>query len=312
MRSTSPFFIGAVIGLALMAFALPGGEDAAQFYTRPWSAASNTPPWVHLVTAPLGWFGFPAAWALLIALTLLVMGWAARVWGAPWWVAILNPATFWVLWLGQIELFPIAGAALGWLVIQKRLHPLWMTVAYFCLLPKVQVGGGLMLLYTVWLWRDFGWRTLLRVAVLTGVLGVLSLLIWQDWVPLWITRLQRLVPIDDPYTFNSSITPWGLLLVPLALLPVQYGKQRRARIVAALTLLVSPYFAGYHCALLLTMARSPLTWLASALPLLPMLLASNRGTFWLIPVFVIAYELVTWRRDFNARTLPDVLEYSPR
>lgn len=294
----SPGLVGVLLGLVAIAFTMPGGYDAGLYYLRPWYEQTTTPIYVHWLLAPLAWLPWPAAWAALIVVTVLAVRFAAWAWGHRWAVPMLSMPLLWTVWLGQIEALSVMGAALGWLVVRGRLHPAWFGLAAVALMTKFQVGAGLTLLFAYWLWRDRGWRSLIWAAGFGVGLAALTLLVQPDWVGLWLERLRVLDP--GSRFFSSSVFPWGWAAVPLALLPIAAGRARRARMIAAATLLASPYFAVYHCTTLLTLDDRPLVTLWSWLPLVPMLLADDQTTGWLIPLGVLlldAFHLLRERRS---------------
>lgn len=284
----SPAFAGAITGLVAIAYILPGGYDAGLYYLRPWYTDTTTPIYMHWLLEPVARLPWPHGWAALILLTVLAVRFATHVWETRWTVALMSMPLLWTVWLGQIELVGVMGAALGWLVVQRKLPPAWFGIALIALLTKPQVGAGLALLFTWWLYRDRGWRPLLWAGLVAGGVGVFTLLVQPDWVGLWIDRLQRLDP-GSRY-FSSAVFPWGLLAVPLALLPRPVGRIQRARLVAAVTLLASPYFATYHCLTLMTLERRPVVTLVSWLTVAPMLLADNQTFGWLIPGTVLLLD----------------------
>lgn len=287
---SSAAFVGLVLGLIAITLFMPGGYDAGLYYLRPWYPEAQAPAWVYLLTAPLRWFPWPLPWTLLVVLNVLGGRWALSVWGERrWWLVFFSVPMFWNLWLGQIEVFPVVGAALGWLVVQRKLHPAWLGVAALALATKVQVGWGIGLLFAFWVWREQGWRALFWGGLIAGALFGLTLLAYPGWVPLYIASLERLAP--QTLYFNASPYPYGMLAWLIALWPRDLGRARRVRLVAAATLLSSPYFATYHTTTLMTLNVQPLllpiTWL-TVVPAFFMEFWHAYG--WLIPVGLIALE----------------------
>lgn len=290
----SPAFAGALIGLVAIAYIMPGGYDAGLYYLRPYYADTTTPIYMHWLLEPVARLPWPHAWAALILLTVLAARFACYVWHTRWTVTLMSVPFLWTVWLGQIEFAGMVGVALGGLVIARKAHPAWFGIAAVALLTKPQVGAGLVLLFAWWLWRDVGWRPLAWAALVAGGIGVITLVAQPDWVGLWLDRLQRLDP-GSRY-FSSAVFPFGLLALPLAFLPLQMPRLRRARIVAAVTLLASPYFATYHCVTLLTLERRPVVTVVSWLTVAPMLLFENQTFGWLIPLAVLLLDMrVLWR-----------------
>ncbi|HRF96664.1 MAG TPA: hypothetical protein PLZ51_15765, partial [Aggregatilineales bacterium] len=116
---------------------------------------------------------------------------------------------WWTVWLGQIEFIAVISVILGWLVIEKKAHPLWMGFAIIGLLTKVQVGWGIAVLFTLWMIQLYGWKSLLWAGMsMAGILGA-TLVIYPNWIALWLDSLRLLSP-SGRY-FDSSIFPIGLL-----------------------------------------------------------------------------------------------------
>ena len=291
----SPAFVGVMIGLVAVAYIMPGGYDAGLYYLRPWYIDTTTPIYMHWLLAPLTALAWPHGWAALIALTVIGARFAAWAFKHRWIVSLFSVPLLWTVWLGQIEALVMVGAALGWLVVHDKIHPAWFGLAAVALLTKFQVGTGLFLLFAWWIWRDHGWRPLAWAALVAGGIGLITLIAQPDWIGLWVDRLQRLNPGDK--FFSSSVFPYGLIALPLALLPLKIPRIRRARIVAAVTLLASPYFAVYHCSTLMTLDNRRLMTLVSWLPVVPMLTADNQTFGWIIPVAVLALDLLATLRE---------------
>lgn len=299
----SPLLLGVLLGAALVTLLIPGGYDGRNYFLRPWYPQTTAPAPVHLLLAPLNLLPFepPLRWTALVLLTVLIVRAASWAWEVRWWVAMLSVPFWWTLWLGQIEALVVAGGALGWLVIQRRWPAGLMGLAGLLLLVKFQAGWGLAALFGWWLWRDRGWRAMLAAASMAAGLLLLSLVIYPDWPALWLDSLNTLSP--QSRFFNSAIFPLGLMAWPLALLPISMGRDRRARLVASATLLGSPYFANYHTLTLLSMTNRPMVTALTWLTVLPMVLfIGERYTWaqsfgWLIPVGVMALDLLAWRRS---------------
>jgi hypothetical protein len=235
-------WIGALVGFIALTLMMPGGDDGYNFYLRPYWSGATAPAWIFLVTAPSSPLLWPLRWTVLVVASVLVAVWARRAIGDQrWWTLLFSHAFVVNLWMGQIEVFPIAGIGLTWLVIHRRIHPAWFGIAILALVTKVQVGAGLAVLFTFWIWREQGLRPLIwgAGAALT-VLGI-TLIFYPSWPIRYFVALGELAPQNQ--IWNASIFPIGLLTIPLAFYPGDIGKIRRARMVDCVTLLTSPYFA---------------------------------------------------------------------
>lgn len=295
----SPMMAGGIVGLVVLTLLLPGGYDGGLYYLRLWWPQTTAPIWVHAVLAPVVWLPWPLPWTSLVFLTAVLIILASRIWQTPWWIALFSIPALWTIWLGQIEGLILAGAALAWLVIQGRVHPVWLGLAGIALMTKFQVGTLLALAAVWWLWQDRGWRSLISPALLASVVVGLTLLIQPDWPWLWAQSLQRLSPAGR--FFDSSILPWGLLALPVALWPTPIPRRRRARMLLAATLLASPYFANYHCVTLLTTEDRPLVYGMTWFTVVPMLVANDQTWAWIIPLAIL---LLDARRTYLERNQP--------
>lgn len=290
-------FLGVLIGAVGATLTLPGGYDGWLYYLQPWFERTTAPAWVHLIMSPvtlLPSYPEPYRWTILVLVTIIVVYVAARVFRTPWWVTIFSFPMLWNIWLGQVEFIPIIGAVLGWLVLNRRLHPLYFGIGAVLLLTKVQVGWGLVALMAWWLMRDQGWRALVWSGVSAGALGLITLILYPNWVTLWLDSLTELSP--QSLFFNSAVLPFGIIAWVFPLLPIPMERLSRARLAAAATLLSSPYFATYHCSLLMSMSRRWILLPLSFLPIIPMTVWDNQKFGWLIPVCVILIELIDRRR----------------
>jgi hypothetical protein len=288
-------WIGALVGFAAMTLTMPGGDDGFNFYLRPYWSGATAPAWVFLFTAPAAPLLWPLRWTVLVVASLLVAVWARRAIGDQrWWILLFSHAFVVNLWMGQIEAFPIAGVALAWLVIRRRIHPAWFGIAVLMLLTKVQVGAGLALLFTFWIWREQGFRSLVWGAATALAALAVTVLIYPDWPVRYFGALGALSPQNQ--IWNASVFPLGLLAIPLAFYPGDIGKIRRARMIASITLLASPYFAWYHpSTALLLETRGPMMWL-SWLDALPRILFGYKQNGWIVLLIMLSWDVwQIWR-----------------
>lgn len=298
-------WIGALIGFIALTLTMPGGDDGYYFYLRPYWSGATAPAWVFLFTAstvPLMW---PLRWTAIVIVSVLVAVWARRAVGdRRWWILLFSHAFVVNLWMGQIELFPIAGIGLAWLVLQRKIHPAWFGITILALMTKVQVGAGLALLFTFWVWREQGLRPLIwAAAAALAVIGV-TLLFYPAWPIHYFEALGALAPQDQ--VWNASIFPLGLLTIPLAFYPGDVGKIRRARMIACITLLASPYFAWYHpSAALLLETRGAMMWL-SWIDALPRVLFDYKHNGWVVLLIMLGWDVwQIWRERRKSFVLND-------
>ncbi|MEP7357270.1 MAG: hypothetical protein ABI847_08520 [Anaerolineales bacterium] len=284
---------GLALGFGIAVGFLPGGYDAFTFYLRLPNVDTTAPAWVYLVTFPISLLGWPLGWQFLTFISILIAGAAGMVWSNNrWWIVFVTTPMVWNIWLGQIEVFPMAGLLLTGLVVQKRIHPAWLGVSWLALLSKPQVGLGILIMQLVWVWGDaaLGKRALAYGVGVSAALFALTVLIWPGWVPNWLMTMRTFAPT----WWNAAIWPYGLLAWPVALLAShKAGPRQKLRLFSAASLLGSPYFAVYHCATLLTVTDSLLAILLSwGIVLLGRGLPEHWMRWgWLLPAGLLAYDL---------------------
>jgi len=265
-------------GFAIAGSFLPGGYDAVNFFFRPPRADTVVPAQAYLFTVPLSWLGWPYSWQALIFLTVISTGIAAMVWGnRNWWFAVFSAPMLWNIWLGQIEIFSIVGLLVAALLIKRRVHPAWVGLMWLLFSVKLQVGLGPLVLVSWWVWRDRGLKALLWGFPVAGLAFLFTFVFWPDWIHRWLVSLQVVHP--NP-TWVAAIWPYGLAFIPLAVLPRVDSRRKRLRMVAAATLLASPYFTLYHCSTLLVLVSSPLAFLLSWALVYPASALSETWRMW--------------------------------
>ncbi|PJF29857.1 MAG: hypothetical protein CUN52_06230 [Phototrophicales bacterium] len=292
----SPLWLGVLMGLIIVTMILPGGYDGWLYYFQAWREQTTAPAWVHLLLAPitlLPEYPAPWRWTVVVLITAIMVRLAVLLVGGRWLWAISSVPFLWTIWLGQIEFIALMGVMLGWLVVHYHLHPLWMGVALIALITKVQVGWGIAVLFIFWLLIERRWWDLLYTVATALIILLITLLIYPNWIPLWLDSLRQLSP-SGRY-FDSSIFPIGLLAWGIALMPIRASKLQRLRLVACATLLGSPYFANYHCMTVVAITPRPAYWFVSWLTVIPMLIADNQRLAWIIPLTILFGEaMVAW------------------
>ncbi len=288
-------WIGAVIGYTLMTLFLPGGHDGHLFYLRPYWPGATAPPWIFAITAPANALDGPFRWTYLVVISLAATIFAYRaIKNDRWWIVLLNHAFFVNIWLGQIEFATVLGMALAWLVVDRRAHPFLFGIGGALLMTKVQVGGGLALLFAFWIWREQGLKAI-AWAVLAGlVVFALTLLTYPNWPIDYVHALQTLDPKNQ--WWSSAIFPLGLVFIPFAFYPGNVGKLRRARMIAAVTLLASPYFTWYHGTTVMVLeTRTAMMWI-SWLDVLRRAVLGTTLLGWFLPACILFADVIQiWR-----------------
>lgn len=286
-----PAMAGCVIGFGLAVQFWPGGYDGLEFYLKAPGPNMTAPAWVYLLTWPLSWLGWPLSWQVLTMATVLVVALVASRSGNRWWWApVISLPLLWNIWLAQIEVLPVAGVLVAYLMSRWKLHPAWLGVAWLLLMVKPQVGAGLALLFAWWAWRERGLRSLWPAGCVVVAVVAATVWLWPAWIGNWLSTMGTF----EATWWNAAIWPYGLLAWPVALMPGKIGRERRMRMVAAATLLGSPYFALYHATMLVALAASPLLAAASWLPLVA---GSILGVGWMqwgwwLPALSLARDVI--------------------
>ena len=285
----SPVFSGVLVAFFIVTRFWPAGFDASLYYLRYPPVNATTPAWVYLVTYPLSLIGWPLSWQVLATATILVTSVVYAMRGnRRWWIVAASTPVLYNAWWGQIEIFSVLGVILGILILQKKIHPAWIGIVWLALAIKPQTNYGLLLLLTWWAWRELGFKALIPGGVITlGVIG-LTFVIWPGW-------LQRLLGVYGNVHLgmsNASLWPYGLVAWLFAFLPVRMGPDRRIRMVAAASLLGSPYFTLHHCITLMVLTDYPVVLLLSWIPAVMIVVTRDWAQFaWVLPVGIMAIDL---------------------
>lgn len=293
-------WIGVVIGYTLMTLFLPGAHDGHLFYLKPYWPEATAPPWLFAVVAPVNSLDLPLRWTYLVIVSLAATIFAQRALpNHKWWIVLLNHAFFVNIWLGQIEFATVLGLALSWLVVQKKAHPLVFGIGGVFLLTKVQVGGGIGLLFAFWIWREQGFKAILWAVGSALAIFVVTLFAYPNWPLDYLNALQTLDPGNQ--WWSAAIFPFGLVFLPLAFYPGDVGKMRRARMIAAATLLASPYFAWYHGTTVMVLeTRTAMMWL-SWLDVLRRAVLGPTLFGWFLPALILCWDV--WQIWHERRNL---------
>jgi hypothetical protein len=285
-----PEILGTALGLGIMALFLPGGYDAFNFYLRAPFEHTTAPAWVYLFTYPIGYLPWPLSWSLLTILTIMTAAYLSVMIGnRRWWVGIFSAAMLWNLWLGQIEVFPLVGVLISFMVLRMRAHPIWLGLAWLGLFTKPQVGLGLWIVFLWYLWTQRGFKPILWGALSFSGTLLFTFLLWPGWLTRWLVSVNEL----NPTWWNAAVWPVGLVAIPAAVLPVKMKEIRRLRLTAAATLLASPYFALYHCTTLLMLSENPISLVLSWVPVAigSFFYSSWMQAGWLLPAMMIGLDL---------------------
>ena len=143
------------------------------------------PPWALLMLAPLGLLNVDVARAALIAVTVATMYWDMRDYrrfkfSFP--LAVLSLPMLAVVWLGQLEVFALAGALLGYRAVQRQ-RALELSLALLLLSIKPQETWIIM----VWLlvisarqWSPVDWAKIILPVTIIAMMT--SLWLGTHWI----------------------------------------------------------------------------------------------------------------------------------
>lgn len=203
-------------------------------------------------------FGLCFLWACSIVYVIAL----APVWDTPSWMALLSPPFLMALLYGHpFEAMTFVGVTLLWSGWDRR-QAWWMGIGMALCLFKVQLGivPALVAAYQL-VFRARG-RRWLSLAIPMGMVGLATLGEWvcygRLWVGPWLEALSRasggagqcnvsaVLKMGQVWFFWLPIGLWFLSTVQ--------SFRRRLWVAMALSLLVSPYWAGYSLWPLVAMA----------------------------------------------------------
>lgn len=216
--------------------------------------------WMLPVYRALAALPTPAAFALWDLANIAGVFAATRVLGGgpKAAAALLTYQLFYTLYYGNISGILLGGLALyAWGLSHRRWH--WAGLGLTLTITKFQLGipFGLILLLFV----DAPWSERVKVALVPGLIFLLSLLVYPGWPMQTIETIQSNPPNDlGSISLWRWIGPYALLAwLPPLLLPLD-AKDRLLALVATATLAM-PYFQHTD---LLALFVFPLGWLPFA------------------------------------------------
>lgn len=222
------------------------------------------PPWALLLLGPLGWLNPDVARGLLVVVTLWVTFEVMRDYRRvkiSYLLAVISLPMLAVIWLGQLEVFALLGALIGYRAVMRR-RPWWLAVALLFMLIKPQETWVIILFLLVGSirrWTSVEWAKIGIPVIL--VMAIASLWLGSGWI-------SRLLSAPSEYASqwqNFSVWQWGDTLPRGVVMSVwgviaigtvwalrRAGFTRLGLAVAAVSSsLLSPYLTAPH--LLLTM-----------------------------------------------------------
>jgi hypothetical protein len=308
----SPVLGGVIVAFFVITRFWQAGFDASLYYLRWPPENATTPYWVYLVTYPLSLIGWPQSWQVLATATIIVASvFYAMRGNRRWWIVVASSPMLYNAWWGQIEIFSLLGLALALVTLQKCvqapsenlrvskgslrfLSTAWLGIAFLALAIKIQTNYGLILVLAWWTWRELGWRALIPAALVCAGVFALTLIIW----PGWVSKLFSIYGQTEFGFANATLWPYGLIAWPLALWPVRMNPARRLRLVAAASLLGTPYFTLHHCLVLMTLTDYPVALILSWLPMTMISQTRDWAMYAsVLPIGIMAIDLVKTYRE---------------
>jgi hypothetical protein len=167
----------------------PAAQDlTAGRFSYATSPGYLNPPWALLALAPFGWLEAHFARGLVLAVTLAVMFWSMRDYARfkiSYPLAVISLPLLAVIWLGQIEVFALAGAMVAYRAVQQR-RAWWLAIGLLLLLVKPQETWIMViwvLLVSARHWSKVEWFKIVLPVVIVAVVTSL----WLGTA--WLTRL---------------------------------------------------------------------------------------------------------------------------
>ncbi len=218
----------------------------------------TNPPWALVPLLALGLFSPALMHGVLITLTLLVMFWIMRDYrrfALAYPLAVISPPFLAVLWLGQIEVFPLLGTILAYRAVTRR-NAWQLALGMLLMLIKPQETWVCMLLIMVSVARQWQRALCLKTLLLVGSVALTTSLLFGFG---WLDRLLRgpsyasgwqnfsLWQASEYIPQVIVIGIWILIaLVTLTSLR-RSGLSRRGLAIAAVSSnLLSPYLTNPH------------------------------------------------------------------
>lgn len=232
---------GAIIGTYLGGYE---GVEWRTFRTATYNGFMNmpnvaNPPYAALLLYPLVVLPFDLGSMGLRIISAYGFHLAAKTTRVDRWLLLCSFPACWLLWFNQLDGLVLLGVILGYIAIVRD-KPLLQGAATLLLLIKPHIGAPLALYY---LWRQRHYQAF----IVSGIAISGSFVLLGFWP---VAYIQALIgQANNGYILshfaqeNVSLYPWGLLLWPVAFIPM--GLDRKILAILAITMLSSPYMPSY-------------------------------------------------------------------
>lgn len=261
--------VAIVMSLVFSLILAPGFDVNRVFYpavSAVWQGQSayatielfTNPPWALLPLLPLGWFSPALMHGALITATLLAMFWVVRdykcfKWSYP--LAVISTPFLAMLWVGQIEVFSLAGTLVAYRAVTRRRAWL-LALGLLLMLIKPQETWVIILLIGVVVARQWRLEMWLKAALMViGIALATSLLFGFGWLdrilsgPSYASGWQNF----SLWQLSGSVPPvivigiWIVTALVTLVVLRRIGLARAGLALAAVSSnLLSPYLTGPH------------------------------------------------------------------
>lgn len=291
---------GMVIGLLVIADTTAVIMRDWREYYRPATLSGDylgyrntaNPTFIVLFFAPLAVLPLKVGFLILNIVSVIAFRVTAKLSNINKWLIFPSFPALWMVVYGQIDALVALGVALGWWAIRNK-RPYWQGLATILLVLKPHVTGLLAITYLLWQ-RDR------RAFVVSISFFLVTLLIFGLWPVEWLTTLfsetnlavggQGQNTIVNEWN-NIGLYPWGLLLLPLLLVP--YTREKKIPAIISASLLASPYSGAYTLMAVMGVSLPGLIYPVLSVPLFDQVLF-NKGydLIVLAPLALVLYPVI--------------------
>lgn len=277
-------------------FLLAGtGQDFTNFYYAPW-----TLPFFRFLSF------FPYNFSRSLAYVISAAGWllALHTFKGNKGLFFISYPFLFAMYYGQVDGIFAGSLALMYLALNggsrriqaaqtvTRLHIALATLAWFFASGKFYVGIPLGL--GIWWMYGGNWRIRAQIIAGMALLGLLSLMVYPNWLPDLIQRVQAVPPKTE-----YSIALWQFLgpVILLLWIPVLLSRRQDYRWWVAAWALTVPYLHMHGLTHLLVVPVGAIGWLVQVNFVLPAILGTGLVEAVYLMVIPAVVYLTAWGSD---------------